>query len=544
LSQEVKIIGRGTWLDRVASEVITRETSLGRDMSLLRVESGIGASGLPHIGNLGDAIRSYGVKLALEGLGYKSELIAYSDDFDGLRKVPAGFPAWLNDYIAHPVSRIPDPFGCHGSYAEHVGSLLRQALDELGIKYTFQSGAQAYKSGLLTEQIRKILTNASAIGKMIAETVGQSKYESQLPYTVVCKQCGRIYTTQVYSFDAARDVVHYRCEGTEIGGKYMKGCGQEGEAKITDGEGKLMWKVEFAARWAALSIRFEAYGKELTDSVKINDWVAENILGYPPPHHARYELFQDKTGHKMSKSTGNLLTSTEWLTYASPASLRLLMFKRIVGARSISVDDIPTYMDELDELESHYFSKEKDPNVMKDAKERGLYEYTMLTAVPQRPGVHVPYRQVAELAAVAPEGATMEFVTKRLIANGAVTSSSQELETRIVWADRWAKAVNFRSSQDPVSGADTDGTAVKATLDLATLAALRAFADALEHCRTPDEVQTAAFDVVNKSGTTTSKFFSAVYRILVGTERGPRLGAYVMDAGTAKVRDKILAAVD
>jgi lysyl-tRNA synthetase class 1 len=546
LSEQVKIIGRGTWLDRVASEVIERETTLGRDLSMLRVESGIGASGLPHIGNLGDAIRSYGVKLALEGLGYKSELIAYSDDFDGLRKVPAGFPEWLNDYIAHPVSRIPDPIGCHASYAAHVGSLLRDSLDDLGIKYTFQSGTEAYKSGLLTPQIRKILLNAEVIGRKITEFAGQSKYEQRLPYTAVCKNCGKIYTTRVFSFDPVRDVVSYKCEGTEVGDKHIDGCGYEGEVSITAGEGKLMWKVEFAARWAALSIRFEAYGKELTDSVKINDWVAENILAYPPPHHARYELFQDKSGKKMSKSSGNLLTSEEWLTYASPESLRLLMFKRIVGARSVSVEDIPAYMDEFDELEEYYFSNARDPNVMKDAKQRGLYEYTVLTVVPPVPGVHVSYKQVAELTTVAPPGALEDFVAKRLIVNGAVKQDSPELRTRILWAARWAADLKLKAAQ--ASSADSSDATLGAApampdIDEKTDRALRKFVQALESCKTPDDVQAAAFAAIKDTGAEQGKFFTAVYRVLVGTDRGPRLGPYVIDAGPGAVAAKILEAL-
>ncbi len=110
MAQQVRIIGRGTWLDKVAGEVVDREKGLRRDLSLIRVESGLAASGIPHIGSVGDAIRSYGIKLALEGLGYKSELIAFADDLDGLRKVPDGFPSWLNEHIAHPVTRVPDAF--------------------------------------------------------------------------------------------------------------------------------------------------------------------------------------------------------------------------------------------------------------------------------------------------------------------------------------------------------------------------------------------------------------------------------------------------
>ncbi len=532
--QEAKIIGRGTWLDKVAQETIDREKKLKRNLSLVRVESGLGASGLPHIGSVGDAIRSYGVKLALETLDYKSELIAYSDDFDGLRKVPAGFPAWLKDYISHPVSRIPDPFGCHGSYAEHVGSLLKESLDKVGVEYRFQSGAEAYASGKLNDQIRRILSSSKSIGKKISELVGQSKYEETLPYTPVCEKCGRIYTSQALSYDAANDTVHYRCASAKLGEKVVEGCGHEGDVKISDGNGKLMWKVEFAARWAAFDIRFEAYGKELTDSVKINDWVAENVLGYPPPYHARYELFQDKSGRKMSKSVGNLVTPAEWLEFASPESLRLLMYKRIIGARNVSLEDVPTYMDEFDDLEEYYFSKKKDPNQMKDARQRGLYEYSMFLEVPRAKGVHVPYRLLAQLAAVAPESAVEGFVVKRLATYGMVGAVSPDLAMRIGWARKWAKR--------EVAGS-VDATA-RAIPELSTAAreAIREFAKSISKAGSPDDVQNAAFDAAKKNGLKPAEFFPAVYRILLDSDRGPRLGPYVIDAGKSEVSRLLLDA--
>lgn len=544
-SQRVKVIGRGTWLDRVASEVIERDRSLGRDLSLIRVESGLGASGLPHIGSVGDAIRSYGVKMALETLGYKSELVAFSDDLDGFRKVPAGFPDWLNEYVAHPVTRVPDPFGCHASFGAHVGSLLRSSLDQLGIEYNFMSGAEVYKKGLLNEQIKTILNNAEVVGAKIKEFTGQDKYIERFPYTPICKNCGKLYTTVVTSYDPGRGSVHYRCDSAKIRDTIVKGCGYEGERSITEGEGKLVWKSEFAARWAALDIRFEAYGKDIADSVRVNDWICENVLKRAPPHHARYEMFQDKTGRKIAKSVGNVLTPQDWLSYASAESLRLLMFKRIVGARNISVHDIPTYMDEFDELEAYYFSTQRDPNQMKDARLRGLYEYTVLARVPSTPDVHVPYKQIAEVAATAPEGAVVEYVTRRLIASGAVTSGSPQLERRIRWASRWAREVGLEAgpSEEEKTPKKGEGSSTGVTLDEPTVSALRRFAGALDGCETPDDVQTAAFDAVKSSGTTTQKFFSAVYRILVGTERGPRLGPYVMDAGKANVKAKIEAAL-
>jgi lysyl-tRNA synthetase class 1 len=529
--QQAKVIGRGTWLDKVAQETAFREKQLGRDTSLLRVESGLGASGLPHIGSVGDAIRSYGIKLALETQGYKSELVAYSDDFDGLRKVPAGFPAWLKDYIAHPVSRIPDPFGCHGSYAEHVGFLLRDSLDKLGIEYTFQSGTEAYKSGLLNGQIRSILSKAESIGEKINELVGQSKYKESLPYTVVCQNCGRIYTTQSLSFDPKTDSVSYKCEGTKLGERFEKGCGHEGLAKISDGNGKLMWKVEFAARWAALDIRFEAYGKELTDSVKINDWVAEHVLSFPPPYHARYELFQDKSGRKLSKSSGNLVTPSEWLEYASPESLRLLMYKRIVGARNVSIADIPVYMEDFDDLEEYYFSKRRDPNVLKDARLRGLYEYTMLLGVPKGGSPHVPYRLIAQLASVAPQNGAQEYVIKRLMAYGMVKAKSPELERRVLWGVKWAGR-----------GGKVERPRVKVERKAAK--AVGEFAKAVADLSDPALVQNAAFEAIKRNGLEPKEFFPAVYAILLGSDRGPRLGPYVVDAGPGEVSKALLSAVN
>ncbi|MDA4124665.1 MAG: lysine--tRNA ligase [Thaumarchaeota archaeon] len=528
--EQAKVIGRGTWLDKVAHDTVSREKELGRKLSLVRVESGLGASGLPHIGSVGDAVRSYGVKLALETAGYKSELIAYSDDFDGLRKVPAGFPAWLKDYIAHPVSRIPDPFDCHGSYAEHVGFLLRDSLDKLGIEYRFQSGAEAYKSGLLNEQIRKILAHAKSIGKKINEEVGQSKYEESLPYTPVCKECDRIYVTQSLSFSPKKDTVHYKCVGTKLGDKSVKGCGHEGDAKISDGNGKLMWKVEFAARWAAFDIRFEAYGKELTDSVKINDWVSEHVLKYHPPFHARYELFQDKSGRKISKSVGNLVTPSEWLEYASPESLRLLMYKRIIGTRNVSLEDIPVYMEDFDDLEEQYFSKKRDQNPMKDAKQRGLYEYTTLLRVPRAGGVHVPYRLLAQLASVAPRNAVEDFIVKRLKDYGMVKATTAELTTRIAWASKWA-AREGKPPAPPIKLSPKARNAVKE------------FAVAISKLSDPDQVQNAAFEALKRNGLTPREFFPVVYSVLLGSDRGPRLGPYVMDAGPQVVSDSLLKAL-
>jgi lysyl-tRNA synthetase, class I len=182
------VIGKGTWIDKVADNLLNRERKLGRNLNLIRVESGLGASGIPHIGSMGDAVRAYGIKLALDNFGYKAELIAYSDDMDGLRKVPPGLPNWLEDYLSKPVSNIPDPFGgCHSSYGAHMSSLLLDGLDKANVNYRFQSAAEAYKKGMLAKEIDIILRNSNLLGQKISEYVGQKKYNEILPYFPVCE---------------------------------------------------------------------------------------------------------------------------------------------------------------------------------------------------------------------------------------------------------------------------------------------------------------------------------------------------------------------
>ena len=295
--ERVQIIGRGTWLDMIASRVILREEKLGRKTDVLRTESGLGASGIPHVGSLGDAIRAYGIKLALEVQGRKSEFIAYSDDMDGLRKVPEGMPDSLRKYLAHPVSSIPDPYNCHTSYSKHMNALLTDAMDKCGVVYTFHSATEDYNNGLFTEQIRKILSAADRVGKIVKEEVGQEKYTTVLPFFPICASCGRIYTAQAKTFEQTTDKVTYSCDGSSTTkGQIVQGCGYKGETDIKSGHGKLPWKGEFAARWAALKINFEAHGKELTDSVRVNDRICEEILSYPAPFHVRYELFLTRAG--------------------------------------------------------------------------------------------------------------------------------------------------------------------------------------------------------------------------------------------------------
>jgi lysyl-tRNA synthetase class 1 len=521
------VIGKGTWIDKVASNLLNREKKLGRKLNLIRVESGLGASGIPHIGSMGDAVRAYGIKLALENFGYKAELIAYSDDMDGLRKVPAGLPNWLEDYLSKPVSNIPDPFGgCHTSYGSHMSSLLLDGLDKANVNYHFQSAAEAYKNGLLAKETDIILRNSKILGQKIAEYVGQKKYREILPYFPVCESCGRLYVARAEKYLPDKKHVLYVCSGSTIGQKKVPGCGYSGQIDITKGNGKLAWKVEFAARWNALDIRFEAFGKDIMDSVRVNDWVSDVILHYAHPLHVKYEMFLDKGGKKISKSAGNVLTPQMWLKYGTAESILLLLFKRISGTRHIGIDDIPLLMDEYDLYEDIYFDRIKENNQAKLIKIKGLYEYINHLKPPTQPSVHIPYRMLVQQAALFSSEERIDKVYGRLVKYGMIKEKSNDLKKRIELASNWADDHLFVEEKFEIEMKDNYSKALKELIQI-----LKSFLGSEQEPDAPKNLQSKIFNTARTYQIEPKEFFTLLYRMLLNTDRGPRLGNYALDLG-------------
>lgn len=529
-----KIIGHGTWYDKMAAKIIERERKLGRSLKMIRTEMGIAASGLPHIGNLSDAARAFAVTLALREQGYNSEMIAFADDKDGLRKVPLGMPKSLEQHLGKPVTDIPDPFGCHKSYGEHMTQLLLEALDKCGIEYKFMSGAEAYRKGLFNEEIKTILTNAKRIGEIVKEEVGQEKFLEALPYFAVCENCGRIYTTKAYDFLPEENKILYVCEGMEVKGRWLEGCGHKGEADYRKGEGKLSWKGEFAVRWKALDIRFEAYGKEVADSVRVNDRICREIFNWEPPAHAQYELFLDKGGKRLSKSAGNVFTPQTWFRYGSPQSLMLLMLKRFVGTRTLDVTDIPSYMNELDRLEDVYSGKK----MIRDEKEReklkGLYLYCWALKPPKKPSVHVPYNLLTFLAKMAPKGREEQFMVEKLRSYrylGKDQALDEKLREKIEYAFNWVK--DFEEIKETaVSLTDQEKEAVKELIEI------------LKVEEEAGKIQNAIFNSAKKHGVKPARFFRTLYTILIGAPQGPRLGPYMLAMGKQNVVEALQRALN
>lgn len=520
-----KIIGHGTWYDKMAVEIIKREQKLGRSLNMLRTEMGIAASGFPHIGNLSDAARSFAITLALREQGYNSELIAFADDKDGLRKVPAGMPKSLEEHLGRPVTDIPDIYGCHKSYGEHMTLLLLDAMDKCGIEYKFMSGTEVYRRGLFNEEIKTILLNAKKVGEIVKEEVGQEKFLEALPYFAVCENCGRIYTTKAYEFLPKEGKILYVCEGMEVKGRWLEGCGHKGEVDYRKGDGKLSWKGEFAVRWKALDIRFEAFGKEVADSVRVNDRISREILSYEPPAHAKYELFLDKSGKRLSKSAGVVFTPQTWFKYGSPQSLMLLMLKRFVGSRTLDVTDIPAYMNEMDYLEDLHFGKKTLTDKKELAKLRGLYKYCWAMKPPEKPGITVPYNVLTFLAKLAPKGREEEFIIEKLGSYGYLQRGQEpdeKLRKRIEYAFNWIK--DFEEIKE---------TPVKLTKE--ERKAIKELIETIKSEEKAETIQNAIFNIAKKHGIQPPNFFKTLYTVLIGIPQGPRLGPYITAMGKQNV---------
>lgn len=502
-------IGLGTWIDKLAWEIIEREKQLGRSLENIRTEAGIAASGFIHIGSLSDSVRAYAVSLAIKNLGYGSEMIQFADDMDGLRSVPAEIPKEYEKHLLKPVSLIPDPFNCHESYAEHMETMLLDTLAKTGVESKFYRGFHVYGSGLLKNQISKILENAKTIGEKILELTGQQKFVETLPYFPLCASCGRIYTTHAESFDHKTGRVHYVCKGVSIKKRWFEGCGYEGEADISKADGKLSWKVEWAARWAALDVRFEAYGKDLAASVMVNDWVSENILGYKPPKHVQYELFLDESRRKISKSKGvSVFTPHEWFKYGSPQSLVLLFLKRIKGTRVVSPQLIPALMDELDALGEQHRRNIGDP------RRTGLYVYAYMLKPPEKPPTKISYSLLVFLASIAPEDRETDFVVSRLKRYGYKVD--EEVLRKVEYAVNYQKVFG-RPEVKPVVVDDNMRRAVDEV------------AEAVRNASNPDTLQSTIFEIARRYMINPPQLFQTLYRILIGQDSGPKLAPFIIE---------------
>jgi len=323
------------WPFEEAQKLAARIQARGASHALF--ETGYGPSGLPHIGTFGEVARTTWVRHAFTVLtGLPSRLLAFSDDMDGLRKVPDNVPnkAMLTEHLGKPLTQIPDPFGTHDSFGAHNNARLRAFLDSFGFDYEFASATEYYHSGRFDTALRGVLAHFDELVAVILPTLGPDRRATYSPILPIHPRTGIVMQVPIEHRDLDAGTIVWRDE-----------AGERFETSITGGAAKLQWKADWAMRWAALGVDYEMSGKDLIDSVKLSSRICR-ILGGEPPTSLTYELFLDDNGQKISKSKGNGLSVEDWLRYAPPESLAQFMYNAPQRAKRLYFDTIPRAVDE------------------------------------------------------------------------------------------------------------------------------------------------------------------------------------------------------
>ena len=482
-------------------------------------ETGYGPSGLPHIGTFNEVLRTTMVRHAYEELtGQPTRLIAFSDDMDGLRKVPDNLPgqAMLTAHLGLPLTKIPDPFGTHDSFAAHNNAMLRHFLDRFGFDYEFASSTEYYTSGKFDDAIRGVLAQWNAILGVMLPTLREERRLTYSPILPISPTSGRVLQVPVRVVDAAAGTIAFTDEdGAEI------------TQSALGGRAKLQWKVDWAMRWVALGVDYEMAGKDLIDSTIQSGKIAR-ILGGRPPEGFNYEMFLDEKGEKISKSKGNGLTLDQWLTYGSEESLAFFAYREPRKAKSLHIGVIPRAVDDYLQFRGNYAAQEitqKLGNPVHHIHGGKVPD----AALPLTYGLLL---NLASLPGVDSKETAWKFVQR--YAPGTAPETDPELDNLI------GLAVNY--ARDFV--APTLKRRAPVGHEIAALKELDAELAKLDPATPGDEIQNIIFEIGKHHAFETLRhWFQALYETLLGSPQGPRMGSFIALYGIANSRRLIAEAL-
>ncbi len=530
------------WPFEEARKLVARLERRGPGKGDVLFETGYGPSGLPHIGTFGEVARTTMVRHAfrvMTGDEVPTRLICFSDDMDGLRKVPDNVPnrEELAKYLGKPLTAVPDPFGSpEGSFGAANNARLRAFLDRFGFEYEFASATEYYRSGRFDATLLAMLAKYDEVMEIILPTLGPERRATYSPFLPVCPRTGIVLQVPMVDRDVAAGTVTYVDPDTN----------ERVTTKVTGGAVKCQWKADWALRWVALDVDYEMAGKDLIDSVTLSSKIAR-VLGSEPPEGFNYELFLDEKGGKISKSKGNGLTIEEWLSYASPESLSQFMFQSPRSAKKLhfdviprNVDDYLTYLDRFPQQELKdrlqnpvwHIHSGNPPPVERIGSENVQLSFSMLL-------------NIASVSNAETEDQMWGFI--RQYAPDVGRATHPRLGALVGYAVRYyhdfvkPKKV-FEAPDETARGA---------------LQALDAMLAALPEGAPSDVIQAAVYDVgrtyyPDTSGKAKSPdgrpgvsqaWFGTLYKTLIGQERGPRFGSFVAVYGVEGTRALIAKAL-
>ncbi|MDE2597270.1 MAG: lysine--tRNA ligase [Sphingomonadales bacterium] len=518
------------WPFEEARKIVKRfpQGKRGADGALLSVlfETGYGPSGLPHIGTFQEVLRTTLVRRAYEVLtgGAPTRLIAFSDDMDGLRKVPDNIEnkAVLEANLGKPLTRIPDPFGCHESFAHHNNAMLREFLDRFGFDYEFVSASDRYNAGQFDDALQNVLRQYDAIMAIMLPTLREERRKTYSPVLPVSPTSGAVLQVPIEVIDAEAGIIRFEDEGQMI------------EQSIFGGQSKLQWKVDWAMRWVALGVDYEMCGKDLTDSVRESGKIAR-ALGGRPPEGLIYELFLDENGEKISKSKGNGLTIEQWLTYGSEESLGFYLFREPKSAKQLHVGVIPRAVDE------YWQFREKIP-AQPVEQQLGNAVWHLLRANGYHGGdgdrLPVTYGLLLNLVGVLGQHATREQVWSYLA--NYVDEATSEAHPEVDVLVKAALATNRDFIAPNLHRRKPEANEALA------LAALDEELGATSDDATAEELQTIVYEIgkdPHYQFEALRDWFKCLYETLLGSSQGPRMGSFIALYGVENTRKLIAEAL-
>jgi lysyl-tRNA synthetase class 1 len=490
------------WPFEEARRVLKRYENAPPEKGHVLFETGYGPSGLPHIGTFGEVLRTTMIRRAFEAISdIPTRMICFSDDLDGMRKVPGNVPNQeaLREHLQRPLTAVPDPFGTHDSFGAHNNAMLRRFLDTFGFEYEFISATEFYRSGQFDAVLLRAAERYDAIMAIMLKSLREERQQTYSIFLPIHPETGRVLYVPMKHVDGSKGEITFDDED-----------GREWTLPVTGGNVKLQWKPDFGARWAALGVDFEMYGKDHSTNTPIYDGICR-ALGAQPPEHFTYELFLDETGQKISKSSGNGISIDEWLRYAATESLSYFMYQKPKTAKRLYFDVIPKALDEYHQQLRAYAGQD-------------------ITQRLKNPVHHIHNGDVPESRMVVPFS---------MLLNLASVSAAQDKETLWGFIRRYAPEASAETHPDLDAAA---GGAVRyyedfvaphkvyrapTDLEREALCDLRDRLAAHQGARDDETLQGIVYDVGRDRFEPLRDWFKALYEVLLGASQGPRFGGFI-----------------
>lgn len=497
------------WPFEEARRLLKRYQGKTPEKGYVLFETGYGPSGLPHIGTFGEVARTTMIRRAFEAISdIPTRLVCFSDDLDGMRKVPSNVPnpETLEEHLQRPLTSVPDPFGTHESFGHHNNAMLRRFLDTFGFEYEFISATDFYGSGQFDEILMRAAEKYDEIMAVMLKSLREERRQTYSIFLPIHPDTGRVMYVPMKSVDGKAGTITFNTDE-----------GEEMTLPVTGGNVKLQWKPDFGARWAALGVDFEMYGKDHSTNTPIYDSICR-ILGARAPEHFSYELFLDQDGHKISKTSGNGLSIDEWLTYASAESLSYFMYLKPKTAKRMYFDVIPKAVDEYHQQLRAYETQDIK------AQLNNPVWHIHSGDVPKSDMV-VPFSMLLNLASVssAEDKAQLWGFIQRY-APDATPESNPGMDAAAEYAVRYYNdfvkpAKVFRAPSD---------------LEREALEDLRARLANWEGGLDAEALQSEVFACGRDRFDPLRSWFTALYEVLLGASQGPRFGGFIALYGVAE----------